>query len=382
MRAAELAQVPAGGAVAVDRQVFSQHIDKTLRNHPLVTIHSDEIIEIPESSPDSPVIIATGPLTSTKLSKSICELTGAANLSFYDAISPIILGSSIDPKLTYKKSRYDKGTDDYINIPLNIEQYKEFVADILSGEKFPIHKEVENETIGELRPFEGCMPIEDMAERGEDTMRFGPLKPVGLEHPETGKRPYAVIQLRQDNKEGTLWSMVGMQTRLKQPEQTRIFGKLPGLENAEYVRLGSVHRNSFINSPQCLDATLQFKSRPGLFIAGQISGVEGYIESTAGGLIAGINAERILTGKSLIEFPEETAMGSLTKYISDSERKNFQPMNISFGLIKSYSEMPRKIDGKRLSKKDRRELTSKKALDSLKKFIREELPSNKNEQAA
>jgi methylenetetrahydrofolate--tRNA-(uracil-5-)-methyltransferase len=244
-------------------------------------------------------------------------------------------------------------------------EYNEFVDAVAKGEKFGAHEEVEADCIDNLRPFEGCMPIEEMVARGPETLRFGPFKPVGLTDPRTGKRPYAVAQLRQDNKEATLWSMVGMQTRLKHAEQLRIFRMLPGLHQAEFVRLGSVHRNTFINSPLCMHPTMEFRTQAGLFFAGQMTGVEGYVESTAAGLVAGINAARLVSGQEALAFPKDTAIGSLLTYISDPNRTEFQPMNISFGLMPSYFENP----GRRISKDERRQQTSERALQSLGKFL-------------
>ena len=370
MEAAFHAEVPAGGALAVDREVFSQFIDERIRNHPKISVIEEEITEIPKASAESPVLVATGPLTSSSLASSIERLIGQESLAFFDAISPIILGSSLNMDILFRQSRYDKGDgDDYINIPLSKDEYYSFVDEVGRAEKFGMHEEVEADQVDNLRPFEGCMPIEDMIERGPDTLLFGPLKPVGLTDPRTNSRPYAVIQLRQDDKEGTLWSMVGFQTKMKHGEQTRIFKGLPGLEKAEFVRLGSVHRNTFINSPSCLDATLSFRNSEGLFFAGQITGVEGYVESTAGGMVAGKNIVRLLQEKDLLEFPKETAIGSLMNYISDSERKNFQPMNISFGLMPSYAVPTDKKQRKKMSKKDRRLNTSKQALEIIEKQV-------------
>jgi methylenetetrahydrofolate--tRNA-(uracil-5-)-methyltransferase len=338
MQAAEKSKVPAGGALAVDREFFSAYMDSVIRTNPLITFVNEEITEIPLPDDSHAVIIATGPLTSPSLSNKIRALTGEEHLAFYDAISPIILGSSIDTDIVFKQSRYDKGgTDDYYNIPLSKEEYYHFVNQVLEAEKYSGHEDVENDPVQDLRPFEGCMPIEDMAERGTETLRHGPLKPVGLTDPRTQSRPYAVIQLRQDDSEGTLWSMVGFQTRMKHPEQLRVFQDIPGLKNAEFVRLGSVHRNTFINSPQCLNNVLMFRSIPGLFFAGQITGTEGYVESTSGGLVAGINAIQFVRGREPFIFSNETAMGSLIEYVSNPERKYFQPMNISFGLMPTYA---------------------------------------------
>lgn len=367
MECGDLAAVPAGGAMAVDRERFSELVTQRLQAHPLITIVRDEVTTLPEFSRTAPLIIATGPLTSAPLARELIRISGSDQLAFYDAISPIITAESLDMNVIFRQSRYEKGGgDDYLNLPLSRDEYTTFVQAVAVAEKFSGHEEVEGEPILDLRPFEGCMPIEDMIARGPETLRFGPFKPVGLEDPRTGERPFAVCQLRQDNREGTLWSMVGMQTRMKHPEQLRIFRSLPGLANAEFVRLGSVHRNTFLNSPACINPTLEFRSHPGLFIAGQVSGTEGYVESTAGGMAAGLNALRVARGEVPIEFPRSTAHGSLFHYISDNERKNFQPMNISFGLIASYFE----ATYSKLAKKDRRLAVSKQALLDIEQLIK------------
>ena len=378
MEAALNNSVPAGGALAVDRNAFSTYITKAITNHPLFELETIEALELPPSSVENPVIVATGPLTSKNLAQAIREKTGSDHLAFYDAISPIISFHSLDTDKMFYQSRYDKGSGkDYLNIPLEEQDYSQFVCEILRGDKFTPHAEDntpddtpnENDHLSSIKPFEGCMPIEDMCERGKDTLRFGPLKPMGLTNPITGRRPYAVVQLRQDDAAGMLWSLVGMQTRLRHAEQTRIFRMLPGLENAEFVRLGSVHRNSFLNSPKCLDNTLQLRSESSLFFAGQLTGVEGYVESTASGLMAGINAARLVSGLSLLTFPLETAMGALINYISDPSRKDFQPMNISFGLIPSYHDLMNDISQKKKSSKDAKRLvTAERSLAILKKF--------------
>lgn len=367
MEAADKAAVPAGGALAVDREQFSSYVTTKLRTHPLITYVVEELREIPAVAPHRPVVLASGPLTSPPLANALEQFTGQGNLAFFDAISPILLGSSLDETQLFRQSRYQKGGgDDYLNIPLSREQYYQFVADVLAGEKFGGHDEVEADCVANLRPFEGCMPIEEMASRGPDTLLFGPLKPVGLIDPKTGVRPYAVMQLRQDDKAGTLWSMVGMQTRLKHGEQTRIFRTLPGLAQAEFVRLGSVHRDTFVNSPACLAATAEFRKTPGLFLAGQVSGVEGYVESTASGLVAGVNAWRRTQNKEPLAFPLSTAIGSLLAYISDEQRKDFQPMNISFGLMPGYMSAPRE---RGTSKDAHRLRVSEKALREIAEFF-------------
>jgi len=350
MHCALEAEIPAGGAMAVDREKFSALVEKKLKEEPLINYIEGEIEEIPEASAEAPVIIATGPLTSPALASSIEKLTGEEHLAFFDAISPIILGESIDTGLVFKQSRYDKGGDDYLNIPFNKEEYESFIEAVSSAELYGGKEEVESDKIDNLRPFEGCMPVEEMISRGVDTPRFGPMKPVGLIDPRTGEEPWAVIQLRMDDSEGHRWNMVGMQTKMKRPDQEKIFKTLPGLENAEFVRFGSVHRNSFLNSPCCLTPELQLRARPGLFFAGQITGVEGYVESTAAGLVAGIGAAHLAKGMALPRFTDETAIGALVAYVSDPERKDFQPMNISFGLMPGYLNSPKR----RISKKDRR----------------------------
>ena len=370
MEAADQTQVPAGGALAVDREAFSLFINYKIQNHPNIKLSVEEITSIPPWSKEKPVIIATGPLSSKEISNSIFQLLGEERLHFYDAISPILLGDSIDKSKIFRQSRYDKGGNDYLNIPLTRDEYYQFVELVKNGEKFGGHEEVEADEISNIRPFEGCMPIEAMIERGDDTLLFGPMKPVGLTDPATGKRPYAVIQLRQDDRDGTLWSMVGFQTRLKHPEQTRIFKTLAGLERAEFVRLGSVHRNTFIDSPKCLNSTSEARQFPGLFFAGQMTGVEGYVESAACGLVAGINSFRRAMMQHPVSFPKNTATGALLAYISDPERKDFQPMNISFGLMPSYTEMPsRNEKNKKINKTDRRLQASECAITSLKCFL-------------
>ena len=373
--AALVAQVPAGGALAVDREVFSAYVTEKISTHPLITVIKEEIAEIPAYSIDHPVVIATGPLTSPSLSKAIEQLTGINRLSFFDAISPILLKESLDLTKMFAMSRWGKGEgDDYLNIPLNKEEYTAFVEALLAAEKFGGHDEVESDLVDDLRPFEGCMPIEDMAMRGVDTLRHGPLKPTGLDDPKTGRWPYAVVQLRQDDKAGELWSLVGFQTRMKHGDQMRVLRSLPGLENAEFVRLGTVHRNSFIESPKLLHPTLEMRDRPGVFFAGQITGVEGYVESTAGGFVAGINAAKLLHKEEGLVFPTSTAIGGLMNYITDPSREYFQPMNISFGIIPSYFELPTMFvqeNGKKrkIGKDERREQVAKNALKKVQEML-------------
>lgn len=356
MEAALSAQVPAGGALAVDRDVFSKYVDDKIRNSSLVNVITAEVEDIPDTT--NPVIIATGPLTGKKLAHKIEELSGNKNFAFFDAISPIFFAESLDFSKMFRQSRYDKGTADYWNIPFTKEQYYEFVNDVKNAEKYAGNQAVESDSLELLKPFEGCMPVEDIVERGDDTLRFGPFKPKGLTDPKTGLSPYGCMQLRQDDKDEKTWSLVGMQTRMKRHEQDRIFRKMSGMENAEFIRYGSVHRNSFINSPKCLLPTLQYKDNSNLFFAGQITGVEGYVESTAGGLVAGTNVARLLKNKELLTFPIETAIGALMNYIS-SPREDFQPMNISFGLMPTYLNM----EDRKMGKKEKRIIAANKALE-------------------
>lgn len=322
--AADESSVPAGGALAVDRHEFAANVTDRVKNHPNVTVFHEEVQSIPEG----PTIIATGPLTSEALSKELTSLTGEEYLYFYDAAAPILEKDSIDMDKVYLKSRYDKGEAAYLNCPMTEEEFDRFYEALISAETVPL-KEFEKEIF-----FEGCMPIEVMAKRGKKTMLFGPMKPVGLEDPKTGKRPYAVVQLRQDDAAGTLYNIVGFQTHLKWGDQKEVFRLIPGLEQAEIVRYGVMHRNTFINSPSLLKPTYQFKNRDDLFFAGQMTGVEGYVESAASGLVAGINAARFVKGEELITLPEETAIGSMAHYITSTNKKSFQPMNANFGLLK------------------------------------------------
>ncbi len=333
MRAGDASKLPAGGALAVDRHGFSAAVSQALAAHPLVEIRREEIAGLPPEAWTS-VIVATGPLTSPALADAIRTLTGEDSLSFFDAIAPIVDRASIDTSIAWFQSRYDKkgpGGDgaDYLNCPLNEEEYRAFIAALLAGEKTEF-REWEKST----PYFEGCLPIEVMAARGAETLRFGPMKPVGLADPRTGRRPYAVVQLRQDNALGTLWNMVGFQTKLKHGEQTRIFRTIPGLLNAAFVRLGGLHRNTFINSPRLLDSSLRMKARPAMRFAGQITGVEGYVESAAIGLLAGRLAAAERRGATAAPPPATTALGSLLAHItSGADEKTFQPMNVNFGLF-------------------------------------------------
>ncbi|GAB6933494.1 FADH(2)-oxidizing methylenetetrahydrofolate--tRNA-(uracil(54)-C(5))-methyltransferase TrmFO [Calditerricola satsumensis] len=334
IRSADACAVPAGSALAVDRHEFAQRVTDAITSHPLIEVIREEVTEIP----DGIVVIATGPLTSPALSEKLRELTGEEYLYFYDAAAPIVERDSIDFSKVFIASRYGKGEAAYINCPMTKEEFDRFYEALVTAETVPL-KEFEKAIY-----FEGCMPIEVMAKRGKDTIRFGPMKPVGLIDPRTGKEPYAVVQLRQDNAAGTLYNIVGFQTHLKWGEQKRIIRMIPGLENAEIVRYGVMHRNTYLNSPKLLRPTYQFKGRDTLFFAGQITGVEGYVESAASGLIAGINAGRLARGLKPVVFPPETAMGSMARYITEADPRNFQPMNANFGL---FPPLPQKIRDKR-----------------------------------
>ena len=323
LEAADATRVPAGGALAVDREAFSAYITRKIRSHPNITVLPGRVDEIPAG----PCIIATGPLTDGRLAESIDALFGGEPLHFYDAAAPIVSFDSIDMDHAYFASRYDKGTADYINCPLDREEYLAFVEQLKTAREAPVHG-FEDKAV-----FEGCMPVEVMARRGEDTLRYGPMKPVGLKDPRTGARPYAVVQLRADNAEKTAFNIVGFQTHLMHPEQKRVFGMIPALRRAEYFRYGSMHRNSFLRSPGRLDRYYRVIGREELFFAGQITGVEGYIESTASGLCCGLNLARQLQGLAPVTFPRETAMGALSLHISENPEQRFDPMNINFGII-------------------------------------------------
>ncbi len=329
MECADKTKIPAGGALAVDRNGFTELVTEKIRNCEDINFISKEIVSLDEFEKDEVIIVATGPLTSQVLFDYCLKLLGREYLYFYDAAAPIVTYDSIDMAKAYRASRYGKGGDDYINCPMEKEEYINFYNELIKAQTVPL-KYFEDE-----KHFEGCMPIESMAQRGVDTMRYGPLKPVGLVNPNTGREPYAVVQLRQDNSEGTLYNIVGFQTHLKFPEQKRVFGMIPGLENAEFMRYGVMHRNTYINSPGVLNQFYQMISNENIFFAGQITGVEGYIESAASGFAAGINAARLVKGQSLLKFPESTAIGALANYISGYPGKNFQPMNVNYGIINS-----------------------------------------------
>ncbi|BAY46908.1 gid protein [Scytonema sp. HK-05] len=327
--------VPAGGALAVDRGRFSQDLTETLSRHPLIELRREELRVIPEGI----VVLATGPLTSPELAEDLRRFTGMEYLSFFDAASPIIVGESINRDIAFMASRYDKGEAAYLNCPMNKEQYLQFWQELRAAEQVEL-KDFERET---AKFFEACLPIEELARRGEDTMRYGPLKPVGLSDSRTGERPYAVIQLRQEDKAGQLWNMVGFQTNLRWGEQKRVFQMIPGLENAEFVRLGVMHRNTFINAPQLMLPSLQFKERPTLLGAGQLIGTEGYTAAAAGGWLAGTNAARLALGKEALTISNTTMMGALFEFISSASPKHFQPMPPNFGI---FPELGEKIKNK------------------------------------
>ncbi len=352
MECADAKALPAGGALAVDREGFSQEITDRIGSNPNIEIVREEVLEIPQ---EGYVIVATGPLTSEKLSASIGRLTDNDYLYFYDAAAPIVAYDSINTEKVFKASRYDKGDSDYINCPMNEEEYKLFHHELVNAEVAP-RKSFEKEIV-----FEGCMPVETMAKRGSQTLLFGPLKPVGLIDPATGKQPYAVVQLRQDNREGTLYNIVGFQTHLKWGEQKRVFSMIPGLENAEFARYGVMHRNTYINSPKVMRPTLQFHNNDRLFFAGQVTGVEGYVESASSGLVAGINMARAFKGLEPVVFPDTTAHGALCRYITDATSKNFQPMNVNFGI---FPQPEHRIK----NKKEKSSYYAERALGDLEKF--------------
>ncbi|BAF59428.1 MAG: FADH(2)-oxidizing methylenetetrahydrofolate--tRNA-(uracil(54)-C(5))-methyltransferase TrmFO [Pelotomaculum sp.] len=352
MACADVTSVPAGGALAVDRDLFARCVTERIAGNPLIEICREEVTAIPEGEA---VIIATGPLTSDALASDISRFTGENCLFFYDAVAPIVAAESINMGKVFRSSRYGKGEAAYLNCPLSREEYEVFWEALVKAEKAP-RKEFEKEL-----HFEGCMPVEVLAARGKETLLYGPMKPVGLIDPRTGRRPYAVVQLRQENAAATLFNMVGFQTGLKWDEQKRVFRLIPGLEEAEFVRFGVMHRNTFINSPVLLHPTFQTRKNPALFFAGQITGVEGYVESAASGLMAGINAARLLAGKEPLVFPRNTAHGSLAHYITAADPAHFQPMNINFGLFPPFEARIR-------DKKERYRTVAKKALESIDRF--------------
>ena len=382
MRAADAARVPAGAALAVDRERFSAHVTEAIEAHPLIRVVREEIVRVPPEG-GSPVIVATGPLTSQELSADIAALVGAGHLYFYDAISPIVLAESIDHSKVFRASRWgrslrgasdssrsvgcglDDGEGDYLNCPFTQAEYARFYEALTTAEKAPLHE------FDDPKFFEGCLPIEVMAARGVDTLRFGPMKPVGLTDPRTGREPYAALQLRQDNLAGDHFSLVGFQTQMKWPEQARVLRLIPGLEQAEFVRFGMVHRNTYINGPNVLQATWQTRARRDLFFAGQVSGVEGYVESAASGLMAGRNAAALELERPLRVPPRTTAIGALAYYVSHADAKHYQPTNITFGIMAPLTEQGH---GRRLKKSDRKLAYGVRALEELARWQGEELP--------
>ena len=357
MECADKCAVPAGGALAVDREIFAGLVTDGINAEPNIKVYSEELTEIPD---DAITIVATGPLTSDGLAKDIEKHFGGS-LSFFDAAAPIVTAESVDMEYAFTASRYDRGGDDaYINCPMNKEEYENFYSELVSAERAPLHDfDVNNPKV-----YEGCMPVEVMAQRGEGTLRFGPMKPVGLVNPKTGHRPWAVLQLRKENSAGTMYNLVGFQTNLKFPEQKRVFSLIPALHKADFVRYGVMHRNTFICSPKILNSDFSVKENNRLFFAGQITGVEGYMESASAGIMAGINACRVLEGKSTLTLPNDTMIGALSAYISDPTVKKFQPMGANFGVLPELENRPR-------DKKERGAAYSQRALDSLNKYLRD-----------
>lgn len=350
MMAAKKTQVAAGGALAVDRTLFSEYVTEKLRSHPEIEIVEREMTSIPD---DEITVVATGPLTSDALAGVIADLIGGDSLYFYDAAAPIVDASTIDMSKAFYASRYDKGTPDYINCPMTEEEYKAFYKALISAETAELHEFERGE---KLKVFEGCMPVEVMAARGEDTLRFGPMKPVGIKNPETGEEYYAIVQLRRENDEGTMFNLVGFQTHLKFPEQRRVFRMIPGLENAEFLRYGVMHRNTFMNSPALLMSDYSLRKNPNIYFAGQMTGVEGYIESAASGFVAGTNASLKSVGREPFIFPAEMMIGAMARYVALGDKTQFQPMNANFGVMPPLEV---KVKG---GKRARNEALSKRAL--------------------
>jgi methylenetetrahydrofolate--tRNA-(uracil-5-)-methyltransferase len=368
LRIAEDTAVPAGGALAVDRELFSERVTNIIDNHPNIKLVRQEVTQIPEG----PVIIASGPLTSARLSEEILRLSGHDHLYFYDAIAPIVTQESIDMSVAYRGSRYERGVrddGDYINCPMTSEEYDEFVDALLDAERIELREFEKDMELGVRAGahhfFEGCLPVEILAQRGRKSLAFGPMRPVGLVDPRTGRRPHAVVQLRQDNLAGSLYNLVGFQTNLKFPEQRRVFRLIPGLESAEFVRYGQMHRNTFIYSPTLLSPTLQFRKRQDLFFAGQITGVEGYVGNFATGLLAGWNASRLIRGAKLLELPSTTMLGALCHYITHASASDFQPMKANLGIL------PPLEDGVRRDKRQRAIAYAARAQTDLEQFMRE-----------
>jgi methylenetetrahydrofolate--tRNA-(uracil-5-)-methyltransferase len=350
MDAATATRVPAGAALAVDRHKFAEYVTEKIANHANIRLIREEVTSVP---PNDISIIATGPLSSDALTTEIMRITGSDQLYFYDAIAPIVSADSIDRSLAFPAARYDKGGPDYLNCPLDEEQYRHFFNELIAAKSVPLQR------FEETRWFEACLPIEELARRGVDTLRFGPMKPVGLRNPQTGREPYAAVQLRQENLMADAYSLVGFQNHLRYGEQARVLRLIPGLENAEFLQFGQIHRNTYICSPRVLEPTMQMRQRPRIFFAGQITGVEGYVESVAMGWLAGVNAARFAMGQELVEAPVRSAVGALARYVANADPKNFQPVNITFALLEPLEEGDRKRVRR---KRERRELQVEQAL--------------------
>jgi methylenetetrahydrofolate--tRNA-(uracil-5-)-methyltransferase len=369
LRWADTARVPAGGALAVDRAAFSGGVTQAIEAHPRITLRREEVIRIP----DAPVIIASGPLTSAPLTADLARVTGQAHLYFYDALAPVVTGESINREIAFQASRYERGADeagDYLNCPFTRDEYEHFVQEVLAAETIELQaferEAIREHGIRDPRPFfEGCLPIEVLAHRDAKALAFGPMRPVGLTDPRTGRRPYAVVQLRQDNVAATLYNIVGFQTNLKWPEQKRVFRLIPGLEQAEFARYGQMHRNTFLNAPLLLKPTMQYRHQANIWFAGQITGVEGYIGNAATGLVAGLNAARSLRGQEPVTFPPETMLGALCHYVTQADPAEFQPMKANFGLLPPLETAIR-------AKRERYAVFSRRALATLEKFIEEQ----------
>ncbi|MBL8184244.1 MAG: methylenetetrahydrofolate--tRNA-(uracil(54)-C(5))-methyltransferase (FADH(2)-oxidizing) TrmFO [Blastocatellia bacterium] len=373
MEVAEATRVPAGAALSVDRIKFAEMITERVAAHPNIEVVREEVISIAECGmrdaefdAKAPTIVATGPLTSDTLTADIMRFTGDDQLYFYDAIAPIVAADSIDMSVAFKAARYDKGGDDYINCPMDRERYELFVSELLNAKSVPLKR------FEDTHWFESCLPIEEIARRGPETLRFGPMKPKGLRHPKTGEEPYACVQLRQENLMADAYGMVGFQNHLRYGEQERILKLIPGLENAEFLQFGQIHRNTFINSPTILNETLATRKDPNLFFAGQITGVEGYVESVATGWLAGINAVRVLRGQEMITAPQTSAIGALCRYVSNVETKNFQPVNITFGLLEPLPVVLRK---KHRQKRERHMIQVERALKDWDKWLEDLSPT-------
>jgi methylenetetrahydrofolate--tRNA-(uracil-5-)-methyltransferase len=365
MEAATATRVPAGAALAVDRHTFAELITQRIENEPRIEIIREEMTRIPEREI---TVIATGPLSSETLTFEIMKLTGSDQLYFYDAIAPIVAADSIDTAIAFRAARYDKGGDDYLNCPFDQEQYARFYSELIEAKSVPLQR------FEETRWFEACLPIEELARRGVDTLRFGPMKPVGLRHPSTGREPYAAVQLRQENLMADAYSLVGFQNHLRYGEQARVLRLIPGLKDAEFLQFGQIHRNTYICGPRVLSPTMEMRERPNIFFAGQITGVEGYVESVAMGWLAGVNAARRAFGQDLLEAPALSATGALARYVSRAETKNFQPVNITFALLQPLAEH----DQRRLRKKrDRRQFQVELALKEWDVWLQENYNQNK-----